>query len=206
MTQNNRQAGSRSSPANTSLHTQGWYFISKNQPEQILLRDRIWASKRMYIYMYIWASVCIYNIYSYICMSIIIAFGYPGRIICVQDGVPTSYMEAAFVLLVHEGSETWTSRLIFLYQAGLFWRQMVHRSRDTNVSFKPQRPVSLLSWSSYTHTWIYVTMWGSGYLTPPSMCLYIMVLYIGVKHNKECCCLPPLSSYSKKCSVMTNYT
>ena len=37
------------------------------------------------------------------------AFG-PGGKARIQDVIPASYMDIAFVLLVHEGSEIWTNR------------------------------------------------------------------------------------------------
>ena len=76
----------------------------------------------------------------------------------VQDGVLTSYMDAAFVLLTPEGLEIWTNRSLLFTQVGLLqlqcdwslcshcfsrdhadcWRQTVRGSiaSDTNVSFK----------------------------------------------------------------------
>ena len=35
--------------------------------------------------------------------------GHPGGTACVQDGIPTSYIDAAFVILAHNKSEIWTS-------------------------------------------------------------------------------------------------
>ena len=41
----------------------------------------------------------------------------------VQDGVQTSYMDAAFVLLVHKGSEIWTNQSPLFTQIGLLQLQ-----------------------------------------------------------------------------------
>ena len=74
-----------------------------------------------------------------------------------QDGILTSYMDAAFVLLTPEGLEIWTNRSLLFTQVGLLqlqrdyslynlcfskksdrWRQTVRGSitSDMNVSFK----------------------------------------------------------------------
>ena len=45
-----------------------------------------------------------YTYYHYICNG---PGGHPGGQARVQDGVLTSYMDTAFVLLAHEGSEIW---------------------------------------------------------------------------------------------------
>ena len=41
----------------------------------------------------------------------------------VQDGVLTCYMDAAFVLLAHKGSELWTNQSILFTQIGLLQLQ-----------------------------------------------------------------------------------
>ena len=54
----------------------------------------------------------------YIYVSMSVTLSAPGAIrgggggggqACVQDGILTSFMDAAFVLLAHEGSEIWTN-------------------------------------------------------------------------------------------------
>ena len=49
--------------------------------------------------------------------------GPPGGRGRVQDGVLSSYMDAALVLLAHEGSEFWTNRLLLFTQVGLLQLQ-----------------------------------------------------------------------------------
>ena len=54
-----------------------------------------------------------YTCYYYICNGTLPApggGGGGGGQTRVQDGVLTSYMDAAFVLLAHEGSEIWTNQ------------------------------------------------------------------------------------------------
>ena len=49
--------------------------------------------------------------------------GHPGEQAGVQDGVLTSYMDAAFVLLTPEGIATWTNRSLLFTQVGLLQLQ-----------------------------------------------------------------------------------
>ena len=49
--------------------------------------------------------------------------GHPGAQARVQDGVLTSYMDAAFVLLTPEGLEIWTNRSLLFTQVGLLQLQ-----------------------------------------------------------------------------------
>ena len=53
-----------------------------------------------------------------ITMSVTELFGPRGQP-CVQDSILTSYMDAAFVLLAHEGSEIWTNQSLLFTQVGL---------------------------------------------------------------------------------------
>ena len=49
--------------------------------------------------------------------------GPPGEQARVQDGVLTSYMDVAFVLLTPEGAEIWTNRSLLFTQVGLLQLQ-----------------------------------------------------------------------------------
>ena len=49
--------------------------------------------------------------------------GHPGGQARVQDGVLTSYMDAAFVLLTPEGIVTWTNRSLLFTKVGLLQLQ-----------------------------------------------------------------------------------
>ena len=78
-------------------------------------------SELVYVAMYI---------YIYVSMSVSYTFGpggHPGDKAHVRNGVLTSYMYTAFVLLAHEGSE--------IYHLVL---RTVCRLSDRNVSFKKQ--------------------------------------------------------------------
>ena len=56
------------------------------------------------------------------CIYICNTFG-PGGQARVQDGVLTNYMDAAFILLPHEGSEIWTNQSVLFTQVGLLQLQ-----------------------------------------------------------------------------------
>ena len=62
------------------------------------------AIESVYIYRHL---LYVYNSFSH------------GATARVQDRNLTSYMDAAFVLLVHVGLETWTSQLLYFTQVGL---------------------------------------------------------------------------------------
>ena len=66
--------------------------------------------------------LCLYVPYTccyYSCDETLPAPGAPGGQVRVQDGVLTSYMDAAFVLLTPEGLEIWTNRSLLFTQVGL---------------------------------------------------------------------------------------
>ena len=66
--------------------------------------------------------LCLYVPYTccyYSCNETLPAPGSPRGEARVQDGVLTSYMDAAFVLLTPEGLEIWTNRSLLFTQVGL---------------------------------------------------------------------------------------
>ena len=75
-------------------------------------------SQLAYIYIYIYVSV---QLPSRLGMqlnlrlhSLYVNASAPGGQARVQNGFLTSYMDAAFVLLAHKGSEIWTNRSLLL--------------------------------------------------------------------------------------------
>ena len=101
---------------------QAYIYVCAQLPSRLGMQLNL---RLRFLYMLL---LCLYVPYTccyYICNETLLAPGPPGGggWASVQDGVLTSYMDAAFVLLTPEGSEIWTNRSLLFTQVGLLQLQ-----------------------------------------------------------------------------------